>query len=274
MEMWLTRSTLLLLTALVISGQVSVILDETLKEKGEKVAIGSSVIFKCHLKIDTNDRFWVKWYFNPSGSSFNETHLFCNKSAKPSTVVSNQTKPDQRDEELCCIKSNVTDKDSGWYFCKVTIDIPTLICKNSYGTEVNISQGTYNAPVTTPSDSQTSYCVSQRQLLAHRPLDVDPVWGIYFHPDCPAGPMCLAEKKMPQKQRRRSYLCKHSSCGQQTAFTSAGDAGGQPEGGFFFSKPPEPKSRQAIRRWQTEIQTLKKSWTSQPLFTFSHGLYL
>ncbi|XP_078115468.1 uncharacterized protein LOC144523640 isoform X3 [Sander vitreus] len=139
MEMWLTRSTLLLLTALVISGQVSVILDETLKEKGEKVAIGSSVIFKCHLKIDTNDRFWVKWYFNPSGSSFNETHLFCNKSAKPSTVVSNQTKPDQRDEELCCIKSNVTDKDSGWYFCKVTIDIPTLICKNSYGTEVNIS---------------------------------------------------------------------------------------------------------------------------------------
>ncbi|XP_035862868.1 uncharacterized protein LOC116063511 isoform X3 [Sander lucioperca] len=61
-------------------------------------------------------------------------------------------------------------------------------------------QGTYNAPATTPSDSQTRYCVPQRQLLAHRPLDVDPVGGICFHPDCPAGPMCLAEKKTPQKQ--------------------------------------------------------------------------
>ncbi|XP_031174367.1 uncharacterized protein LOC116063511 isoform X1 [Sander lucioperca] len=140
MEMWLKRLTLLLLTALVISGQVSVILDETLKEKGETVAIGSSVIFKCRLKIDTNGRFWVKWYFNPSGSSFNETHLFCNESAKPSTVVSNQTKQDRRDEEQCCIKSNVTDKDSGWYFCEVTIEIPTLMCKNSSGTKLIISQ--------------------------------------------------------------------------------------------------------------------------------------
>ncbi|XP_031174369.1 uncharacterized protein LOC116063511 isoform X2 [Sander lucioperca] len=138
MEMWLKRLTLLLLTALVISGQVSVILDETLKEKGETVAIGSSVIFKCRLKIDTNGRFWVKWYFNPSGSSFNETHLFCNESAKPSTVVSNQTKQDRRDEEQCCIKSNVTDKDSGWYFCEVTIEIPTLMCKNSSGTKLII----------------------------------------------------------------------------------------------------------------------------------------
>ncbi|XP_039666042.1 uncharacterized protein LOC120564865 isoform X5 [Perca fluviatilis] len=121
MEMWLKLSTLLLLTALGISGQAPVILDET--QKNMEIAFGSSVIFRCGLKNKTH-RVWVK-----------------------------------------CAE-----------------------------------QGTYNAPVTNPSDRQTSYCASRRQTLAHRPLDVDPVGGIYFHPDCPAGPMCLAEKKTPQKQ--------------------------------------------------------------------------
>ncbi|XP_039666038.1 uncharacterized protein LOC120564865 isoform X2 [Perca fluviatilis] len=134
MEMWLKLSTLLLLTALGISGQAPVILDET--QKNMEIAFGSSVIFRCGLKNKTH-RVWVKWYFNPFGSSFNESHQFCNKSVKPSTA--NQTNQDPRDEEQCCIKSNVTHQDSGWYFREVKIEIPTLTSYYSIGTEVIIS---------------------------------------------------------------------------------------------------------------------------------------
>ncbi|XP_028444258.1 uncharacterized protein LOC114562157 isoform X2 [Perca flavescens] len=143
MEMWLKLSTLLFLTALVISGQAFVILDEMPKRM--EVAFGSSVNFQCGLKAVDDSRFWVKWYFNPSGASFNESHQFCNKSVKPS----NQTNQDLREEEpdtQCWIKSNVTHQDSGWYFCKVTIEIPSLTHKCSNGTEVIIStvSHTYN----------------------------------------------------------------------------------------------------------------------------------
>ncbi|XP_068558524.1 uncharacterized protein [Cebidichthys violaceus] len=96
-----------------------------------------------------------------------------------------------------------------------------------------------------------------RELHARRPVDVDHVGGFFGHPDCPAGRVCLADKKAPPKQRRRSNLRKHSSCGQQAAFSSAGD--GPPKGGFFLSKPPEPESRQEVRRRQAEIQIMKKS---------------
>ncbi|XP_034738392.1 uncharacterized protein LOC117951029 isoform X2 [Etheostoma cragini] len=139
MEMWLT---LLLLTALVISDQRFVILDGL--QKTVEVPFGSSVIFECGLKIKTNGRFWVKWSFNSSGSSFPGSELFCdeiiNKSAKLTTVVSNQTTQDPRNkEQQLCIKSNVTDQNNGWYFCEVKIDIPTLTSNHSNGTKLIIS---------------------------------------------------------------------------------------------------------------------------------------
>ncbi|XP_034738393.1 uncharacterized protein LOC117951029 isoform X3 [Etheostoma cragini] len=145
MEMWLT---LLLLTALVISDQRFVILDGL--QKTVEVPFGSSVIFECGLKIKTNGRFWVKWSFNSSGSSFPGSELFCdeiiNKSAKLTTVVSNQTTQDPRNkEQQLCIKSNVTDQNNGWYFCEVKIDIPTLTSNHSNGTKLIISQSKEHA---------------------------------------------------------------------------------------------------------------------------------
>ncbi|XP_032382716.1 uncharacterized protein LOC116696096 isoform X2 [Etheostoma spectabile] len=141
MEMWLT---LLLLTALVISDQAFVILDGL--RNSVNVSFGGSVIFECGLKTETKSRFSVKWYFNPSGSSFNGSKPFCeeiiNKSAKFSTLGSNQTTQDpsnkERDAQRCNI-SNVTEQNDGWYFCEVTIDIPILTYNHSNGTKLIIS---------------------------------------------------------------------------------------------------------------------------------------
>ncbi|XP_068558519.1 uncharacterized protein [Cebidichthys violaceus] len=230
MEMWLKRSTLVLLTAaLVISDQALVILDEKRSTEAVKVPHGSSVTFQCRLKTGAHDTFRVIWYLNPSTFDLHNLSVeFFNKSAKKSRVVSNKTKQDSKEdtEETwpTYTLSNATDQDSG--------------CEE---------RGTYNG---------SSDCVSHRELHARRPVDVDHVGGFFGHPDCPAGRVCLADKKAPPKQRR-SNLRKHSSCGQQAAFSSAGD--GPPKGGFFLSKPPEPESRQEVRRRQAEIQIMKKS---------------
>ncbi|XP_068558518.1 uncharacterized protein [Cebidichthys violaceus] len=146
MEMWLKRSTLVLLTAaLVISDQALVILDEKRSTEAVKVPHGSSVTFQCRLKTGAHDTFRVIWYLNPSTFDLHNLSVeFFNKSAKKSRVVSNKTKQDSKEdtEETwpTYTLSNATDQDSGWYFCKVIIDIPVLIQINSSGTEVVITK--------------------------------------------------------------------------------------------------------------------------------------
>ncbi|XP_034387366.1 uncharacterized protein LOC117730025 [Cyclopterus lumpus] len=68
MEMWLKGSILVLLTALGVSGQVHVDLDE--RQRTVEVPHGSSVTFHCRLRTPTYDRLRVFWYSNPS--SFND----------------------------------------------------------------------------------------------------------------------------------------------------------------------------------------------------------
>ncbi|XP_049910061.1 uncharacterized protein LOC126396210 isoform X2 [Epinephelus moara] len=146
MEMWLTRSTLVvLLTAvLVISGQAPVILDENIRE--ERVPSGSSLTFHCRLRTENHSRLRVVWYFKRSGSLVNDSlrilhEDMVNKSARTSTVASN-LKDEGRDTEGTLAEytlSNATEENSGWYFCKVIIEIPFLTKKWSNGTEVVIS---------------------------------------------------------------------------------------------------------------------------------------
>ncbi|KAL7396322.1 hypothetical protein ABVT39_004215 [Epinephelus coioides] len=151
MEMWLTRSTLVvLLTAaavLVISGQAPVILDETIRE--ERIPSGSSLTFHCRLRTENHSRLRVVWYFKQSLVSDSHTILHTevvNKSARTSTVASNKPKQDLKDEgrdteETLSVYtlSNATEENSGWYFCEVIIEIPLLTKKMSNGTEVVIS---------------------------------------------------------------------------------------------------------------------------------------
>ncbi|XP_031724358.1 uncharacterized protein LOC116395011 [Anarrhichthys ocellatus] len=146
MEMWLKRSTLVLLTAaLVISDQALVILNET--RTTVKVPLGSSVTFQCRLKIETHGRLRVIWFLNPSSfESHNLSEEIFSKSAKNSSLVSNKTMQDYKDEGQdtegtwpTYILSNATEQDSGWYFCRVTTDIPILKHINSSGTEVVIT---------------------------------------------------------------------------------------------------------------------------------------
>ncbi|XP_045904721.1 uncharacterized protein LOC123970623 isoform X2 [Micropterus dolomieu] len=144
MEMWLKRSTLVLLTAVAamgISGQRPVVLNET--QYKVEVPFGSSVTFHCRLKIfDTWERYRVNWYFNPSGCSFTDSHqLFLkmgSKSANTSTMVSKG--PKDAETLLNYNLSAVTYNNSGWYFCSVTVEIPVLTVLNTSGTHVTIAK--------------------------------------------------------------------------------------------------------------------------------------
>ncbi|KAK9519183.1 hypothetical protein VZT92_021927 [Zoarces viviparus] len=149
MEMWLKRSALVLLTALVISDQTLVILNET--RTTVKVPLGSSVNFQCRLQIEPGS-LRVIWFLNPSSfESPNFAKTTFNKSAKNPSSVSNKTKQDYKDEGQdtegpwpSYTLSNASDQDSGWYFCRVIKDIPTLNYINSSGTEVVITKSKEN----------------------------------------------------------------------------------------------------------------------------------
>ncbi|XP_042339846.1 uncharacterized protein LOC121941180 isoform X4 [Plectropomus leopardus] len=152
MEMWLKRTILMVFlagaaaaAALERSAQapLTVIVDEN--QNRAEAAPGSSLTFHCRLNIETQNRFRVNWQFRGPSSNNSLKVLddkVVNKSAKTSTVVTNKTKQESRDEGTLSIYtlSNATEDDSGWYYCKVTIEIPSLRVKTSNGTEVVISR--------------------------------------------------------------------------------------------------------------------------------------
>ncbi|XP_004554920.1 uncharacterized protein LOC101478408 isoform X1 [Maylandia zebra] len=146
MEMSLKQLILMLLTvaatAMVISGQTAVFLNET---RTVRVPSGSDLALYCFLDTEKYERYRIFWYSNKSEkseSSSNESicHKIINKPA-------NKTE----NEDSKCILSNVNTNHSGWYFCKVTTEIPSLTEIRSSGTEVNVSDSevtTYPSNVT------------------------------------------------------------------------------------------------------------------------------
>ncbi|XP_042339844.1 uncharacterized protein LOC121941180 isoform X2 [Plectropomus leopardus] len=161
MEMWLKRTILMVFlagaaaaAALERSAQapLTVIVDEN--QNRAEAAPGSSLTFHCRLNIETQNRFRVNWQFRGPSSNNSLKVLddkVVNKSAKTSTVVTNKTKQESRDEGTLSIYtlSNATEDDSGWYYCKVTIEIPSLRVKTSNGTEVVITKSIHHT--TSPS---------------------------------------------------------------------------------------------------------------------------
>lgn len=114
---------------MVISGQTAVFLNET---RTVRVPSGSDLALYCFLDTEKYDRYRIFWYSNKSEkseSSSNESicHKIINKPA-------NKTE----NEDSKCILSNVNTNHSGWYFCKVTTEIPSLTEIRSSGTEVNV----------------------------------------------------------------------------------------------------------------------------------------
>ncbi|XP_013766543.1 uncharacterized protein LOC102192601 [Pundamilia nyererei] len=77
--------------------------------------------------------FWVVmfWWRGKSGFVFNKSISDCEN------IFTNKTEQDSR---KTCILSNVNTNHSGWYFCKVTTEIPSLTEIHSNGTEVNVWQ--------------------------------------------------------------------------------------------------------------------------------------
>lgn len=135
--MWLKQLTLVFLTAaaaaaMVISGQKFVTLDE----KQVEVPLGSPLILNCNLKTDRYIRFWVTWYFKPISCSSNQSQNL-------STKMFNRNAPDFTGVSEAILwnhTSNAMEKNSGCYFCNLTVDIPILAHNASDGTKVVISK--------------------------------------------------------------------------------------------------------------------------------------
>ena len=129
--------------ALVVSGQKFVNLNVT--KKKVEVAHGSSLTLCCDMLKDGIHRFRVSWYFTYSGSSFNDSEIISENiipnPPKNSTKTTNESSSDGGQETaLKHSLSNVTTKDSGWYFCEITTEIPFHREIRSKGTQVVISK--------------------------------------------------------------------------------------------------------------------------------------
>lgn len=111
---------------MVISGQTAVFLNET---RTVRVPSGSDLALYCFLNTEKYERYRISWLFSKSGFVFRKSISDCED------IFTNKTEQDSR---KTCILSNVNTNHSGRYFCKVTIEIPSLAEIHSNGTEVNV----------------------------------------------------------------------------------------------------------------------------------------
>lgn len=126
---------------MVISGQTAVFLNET---RTVRVPSGSDLALYCFLDTEKYDRYRIFWYSNKSEKYeryriswfFSKSGFDVRKSISDcENIFTNKTEQDSR---KTCILSNVNTNHSGWYFCKVTGEIPSLTEIHSNGTEVNV----------------------------------------------------------------------------------------------------------------------------------------
>ncbi|AWP11343.1 Hypothetical protein SMAX5B_017588 [Scophthalmus maximus] len=128
---------------MVVTGHEYVILDEM--QRKVVVEFGSSMTLRCRLRTDKYERFRVRWYFNPSGSSLDKSTNISEKisfhSANTSTEKTGQDswRGGRDNEETHCLP-NVSHENSGWYFCKVIEEIPSNENINSNATQVVITE--------------------------------------------------------------------------------------------------------------------------------------
>ncbi|XP_077572985.1 uncharacterized protein LOC144196560 [Stigmatopora nigra] len=115
---------LLLNVYVAASAQCSAIFNET--RVRVDVSVGSSLNL-CERLTWTERRFKICWHFIPNGSLIHSKELFCS-----SMSSRNQNK----DKFLNYTLLNITQKQSGWYFCRIHMDIPDLRVINCSGIHV------------------------------------------------------------------------------------------------------------------------------------------
>ncbi|XP_060890903.1 uncharacterized protein LOC132972040 isoform X1 [Labrus mixtus] len=159
MAMWLKEVTLLFLTAamMLVTGQEPVILDQT--QRSVSLSSGSSRTLICGLNTTEHDRYRVHFYFYSSGSSFSDINRK-NLSQKLFIRPSSTSKVEQglenkglftEDAVLKYTLLNVTEANSGWYFCTVRGEIPYDESKSSNGTQILIATVKSKEHTTYPS---------------------------------------------------------------------------------------------------------------------------
>lgn len=144
--MWLKQATLAVLTvaaaAMAISSQTSVFLnDAEVEKKRAEVPAGSTLTLYCCL--ETDNRSWITWYFQPSGNSSNSRQTLLHK--KMITKSTSTSVVECQDSEKMHSLLDVNETNSGLYHCEVTVDIPRQVTYQSKKKEVFIM---------TPSDSK------------------------------------------------------------------------------------------------------------------------
>ncbi|KAK7889223.1 hypothetical protein WMY93_024783 [Mugilogobius chulae] len=124
MEMWLLFT---------VAGMVSsltprkILLDKN--SKTEVIQEGSSVLLQCALEIKQSSRCRVSWLFNPK----RQDEKGCEK-------VANDTSTDCTSLPLLPLH-NVTQNNSGWYCCRLRVEIPILEQNDSNWTELRVELG-------------------------------------------------------------------------------------------------------------------------------------
>ncbi|MEQ2311380.1 hypothetical protein AMECASPLE_019276 [Ameca splendens] len=134
MKMSLKSAIVALLTVagatLVMPSLHRVDLDDTVKKIN--LSLGSSINFHCCLKINVPARCWVDYLFQ----GFNQTD------SKPEKVHCNATNPANcsltNGCQSTCKLFNISTRNYGFYFCKVTSEIPLLTKMCSNKTEVSL----------------------------------------------------------------------------------------------------------------------------------------
>ncbi|CAL8308988.1 unnamed protein product [Lota lota] len=93
----------------------------------KEVFLGSSLALTCSVQCE-GCQVRVAWEFSPNGSE-----IKYNISAKGFRYYKGCS---EENNLLNYTLTNVQHKDSGWYYCKVTVEKPTLLQQSSNGTEV------------------------------------------------------------------------------------------------------------------------------------------
>ncbi|XP_055777886.1 uncharacterized protein LOC129854759 isoform X2 [Salvelinus fontinalis] len=131
---------LLFLIALMATALSAVITDPP--QRTVEAPLGSSLILNCSFEPQTSA--WVRWYFNinQSCSDSCSSQLSSQKILVNKTVEQNDGGHVLQESGRAWSRLTVRDvryNDSGWYFCQVLADIPSLRNSFSNGTQVIIT---------------------------------------------------------------------------------------------------------------------------------------
>ncbi|XP_027882627.1 uncharacterized protein LOC114150434 isoform X2 [Xiphophorus couchianus] len=142
MEMWLKGAIVALLTVigatLVLTREDRLNLVETnyTGRRERTVSSGSSLKLHCCLTHDKAERCHISWHFESSGK--NLTEMEKNKTLCNQTIFANCSLVDIC-YNMTCNLSNINESDTGWYYCKVKVEIPRLSELQSYKTKVIVT---------------------------------------------------------------------------------------------------------------------------------------